>query len=317
MERWAAKTLRTLSIILTAGFVLIASFLLLLLSMCAANGGVGTGNKDFSRAVPFLVAAGAVLVLGIFFIAWLARGIQRSSQESHSPTPSDARSAPPTDIVSPALQPGAELSSAPSSVPLHLSPLGRKSIHRLVVALGAQIALSALALIFNRLHFWSGPRIFSPFPSHNWLLLALTPFVLYHIPYAMLIFALLKHPDRRAFTYSLAVPAVLIMQALLSLGYFALFATQHPVAMILLIVPWSIHIVILVLAYQAIQRVGLHPEPSSLIVAAVASLFFFFAVHVISTFLYRLPPNSLITSRVPYFSRPVREVGISYLSSFE
>jgi hypothetical protein len=291
MERWAANTLRTLGIILTAGFVLIIGLILLLLSMCAASGGVGSGNKQPNQAVPYLVAAGAVLVLGIFFIAWLARGIHRSSQEGSWPASADARSPAPSEIVSPALQPAAEPRPASPPVPLHLSPLGRQSINRLVLALGAQIALSGLVLIFNQIHFWSGPRLFSPFPSQNWPLLAFTPFVLYHIPYAILIFVLLKHPDRRAFTYSLAVPAVFIMQALLSLGYFALFAMQHPVAVILLIVPWSIHIVILVLAYQAIQRVGLHPEPSSLIVAALTTFFFFFVIHAITTFLYRAAPR--------------------------
>jgi hypothetical protein len=288
MERWAANTLRTIGIILTAGFVLITSLILLLLSTCAAQGDFGGGNKHPEQVVPYLVAAGLVVILGVLVIVRLARGIHRSSHEGDGywPTPPDVRSAGPSDIVPPPPQPDAQPRPAAPPVPLHLSPLGRQSINRLVIALGAQIALSALALIFNQIHFWSGSRLFSPLPSHNWPLVAAS-FVLYHIPYASLIYVLLKRPDRLAFTYSLAVPAVFIMQALLSLGYFGLFATQHPVAVILLIVPWLIHIVILVLAYQAIQQVGLHPEPSSLIVAAVASFFFFFVINVITTFLVR------------------------------
>jgi hypothetical protein len=288
MERWAANTLRTVGIILTAGFVLITSLILLLFSMCAANGDLG-GNKHPDQVVPYLVAAGLVVILGVLVIVRLARGIHRSSQDGDGywPTPPEARSVGPSDIVPPASQPDAQPRPADPHVPLHLSPLGRKSIERLVLALGAQIALSALALVFNQLHFWSGPRLFSPFPSHNWPLVAFAPFILYHIPYALLIYVLLKRPDRRAFTYSLAVPAVFIMQALLGLGYFGLFAMQHPIAVVLLVVPWLIHIVILVLAYQAIQRVGLHPKPSSLIVAAVTSWLFFFVIDAVTTFLFR------------------------------
>jgi hypothetical protein len=276
MERWAANTLRTLGIILTAGCVLITSLFLLLLSMCAAQGDFG-GNKHPGLVVPYLAAAVAVVVLGIWFIAWLARGILRSSAMAEPLAVGvPAGVLPPTQAISPA-----------PSVPLHLSPLGRKSIDRLVYALGAQIVGSAAAWIFNQIHFWSTPRVFAPFPAHNWITFLLIPYVLYHLPYAILIYVLLQRPDRRAFAYSLAVPAVLIVQALLGLGYIGLFASQHPMALILLFIPWAIHIVIIVFAYQAIQQVGLHPPPSSLIVAALVTFFYFSAIHVITPLLYR------------------------------
>ncbi len=51
MERWAANTLRTLGIILMAGFVLITSLILLMFSMCAAQGDFG-GNKHPEQVVP-------------------------------------------------------------------------------------------------------------------------------------------------------------------------------------------------------------------------------------------------------------------------
>lgn len=273
MERWAANTLRTVGIILTAGFVLITSLILALFSMCAAQGDIG-GSKHPEQVVPFAAAAVVVVILGICFIAWLSRGIVRSSaiEPAGSPvaTTSDAVSPHPSFLLA-----------------AHLSPLGRQAIDRLVYALGAQIVLSGSVLIFNQVRFWSPPRIFAPFPSQNWPLVVFVPFALSHIPYAILIYALLKRPDRRAFTYSLAVPAVLIMQALFGMGYFALFASQHPVAMVLLFVPWSIHIVILVLAYRAIQQVGLHPEPSSLIVAAVAAFIYFSVIQTVGAILVR------------------------------
>jgi hypothetical protein len=273
MERWAANTLRTLGIILIAGFVLITSLILVLLSMCAAQGDFG-GNKHPEQVAPYLVVAGLVVILGVLVIARLGRGIFRSMA-----TAEPAAASVPAGVL-PTAEP------VPSA-PLHLSPLGQKAIERLVFALGAQIVLSALAWGFNQLHFWSASRIFAPFPSHNRPLTLLVPFVLYHLPYGILIYVLIRRPDRRAFAYSLAVPAVIIMQALLSLGYVGLFFRQQPIALLILFIPWAIHIVILVFAYQAIQQVGLHPEPSSLIVAAIVVFIFFSAIHVVTPFLYR------------------------------
>jgi hypothetical protein len=270
MERWAANTLRTLGIILTAGFVLVTSLLVILLVICS-----GPSSSTNGPFVVFITIGIVCVVLGVIFIAWLSRRLYLSLAYL-DPLPQGA--------LSGNVLPEPE---TPATVPLHLSPLGRKAIDRLVLALGTQIFLSAVALTFNQLHFWSGPRIFAPFPLRNWGLVLFGPFVLYHLPYAVLIYALLKRPDRRAFTYSLAVPAILIMQSLLSLGYFSLFARQHPVAMIVLFVPWAIHIVILTLAYQAIQQVGLHPKPSSIMVAAAVTFVFFSLVHVITPFLYR------------------------------
>jgi hypothetical protein len=271
MERWAANTLRTLGIILTAGVVLVGSLFLLLLSMCAAQGGF-EGGKHPDQVVPYLVAAGLVAVLGCLVIVRLARGILRSTPVAQ----------PATAGVSVSMLP---LSDPTSSVPLHLSPLGRKAIDRLVFALGAQIVLSALSWSLNQLHFWSAPRAFAP---HNWTLVLLAPFILYHLPYGILIYVLLKRPDRRSFAYSLAIPAVLILQSLFSLSVVGYYYVHQPVGFLLLALPWLIHIVILVFAYQAIQQVGLHPEPASIFVAAIATFFFFSVIHVITPFFYRL-----------------------------
>lgn len=267
MERWAANTLRTLGIILTAGFVLVVSLFLALLSVCAAgpNMGGGPGNKD--EAAMYALAAIVVLVAGIAFITWLARGIIRDNRQT---------------------LPAAELAMPASEVPdrpLHLSPLGRKALDRLVLALAAQILVSSGVWIYSQISFWTKPRVFAPFP-HGWIYL-LIPFVLYHIPYAILIYFLVKRPDRRAFAYSLAIPAVLIMQSLLSLSVLNYYLQHQPLGFLLMFIPWAIHIVIIVFAYQAIQQVGLHPQPSGLIVAALVSLVFFSLVHSIGPILYR------------------------------
>ncbi len=275
MERWAANTLRTLGIILTAGFVLLTSLFLLLLSLCAAGGGL-SGIKHPEQVVPYSAAAVAVLGFGIWFIAWLARGFQRSSAVAERL---------PAGVPTGVLLPAPSGSPAPS-LPFHLSPLGRKAIDSLVFALIVQIAVSAGAWIFGQLHYWSRPNAFA---SHNWTLLLLAPYVLYQVPYAILIYVLLKRPDRRAFAYALAVPAVLLLQSLFSLGVVGYYYVRQPNGFLLLAIPWLIHIVILVLAYRAIQQVGLHPPPSSLIVAAIVTFFYFSVIHALTPFLYRFP----------------------------
>jgi len=282
MERWAANTLRTLGIILSSGFVLLVSLFFALLSLCAASGGI-SGYQHPEQVVPYAAAAILVAVVGIFIVTWLARGIYRSSREVGSPI----LAASAAEVVSVTPRAGVAPRSVEPSLPLHLSPLSRKAIERVVFALGAQIVLSAAAWTFNQLHFWSGPRIFAPFPYQHSFSALLVPFVLYHLPYAILIYVLLNRPDRRAFAYSLAVPAVLIMQALLSVGYVSFFLANHPIGFLVLFIPWAMHIVILVLAYQAIQHVGLHPVPSSIIVAALVTFFCFSLIHVITPFLYR------------------------------
>jgi len=270
MERWAANTLRTLGIILTAGFVLVVSGFLALLSMCAAGPSYGGGPGNKEEAAYFAIAAALVALGGMFLIAYLARAIIRSNRQP-LPVPADvgALAAPPEP-----------------SHPFHLSPLGRKAVDRLVFALGAQIVVSGGIWIFNQIRYWSKARVFAPFPSTHWSVV-LAPFILYHLPYAILIYNLLKRPDRRAFTFSLAVPAVLIMQSLLSLGVISFYLQNQPFGFLLMVIPWAIHIVIIVYAYQAIQQVGLHPHPSSLIVAAIVSFVFFSFVHSVTPFLYR------------------------------
>lgn len=147
----------------------------------------------------------------------------------------------------------------------------------------AQIVLSAAGWFFGQFHFWATPRAFTP---HNWTLLLLAPFVLYHVPYAILIYRLPTKPDRRTLAYALAVPAVLVLQSLLSLTVVSYAYVQHPAGFAPLFVPWLLHIVIIVLAYRTIQETGIHPEPWALLAAALMSLLYFSLIHVVAPFLY-------------------------------
>jgi len=278
MERWAANTLRMLANILLAGFVLISSLFLLLLSLCNWQGGF-SGDKHPDRAVAYLIAAVSVMVVGSLASGWLARSIIRSSVTDFAPP---AATIPPEAS---AHSPSAATKPAAHSIPRHFSPLGRKTINRLLFALIAQIVLSAATWFYNQLHLWTAPRALAP---HNWTIILLAPFILYHLPYAILIYHLVKRPDSRAFAYALAVPTILILQGLFSVSVLTFTYTHQPVGLLLLFLPWLLHIVILVLAYNAIQQTGIHPVPSSLMTAALATVIYLFFIHVVTPFLYQL-----------------------------
>lgn len=269
MERWAANTLRTLGIILISGFVLLSCAILLLLSICAYNGGLESPAKHPEQGPWYIAAAVAVLIAGIWAVAVLARGIVRASAAAAASTPIPAGS----------------LTHPVPALPLHLSPAGRKATENLVIAIGAQIAIGAATLLLNLHRFWNNNL--ARIPAHNWTLIWMASFVLYQIPYVILIIALLKRPDRRAFTYSIVVPAILIIQTLFSSSLISYYFIRHPTGIVLLALPFIMDIVILVLAYKAIQQVGLHPQPSSLIVAGIVTFIYFSFMRDPIPFLYR------------------------------
>jgi hypothetical protein len=140
-----------------------------------------------------------------------------------------------------------------------------------------------LGWLWNQFHYFTAA---SGQALPNWALILLGPYVFYVVPYAILIYKLVKQPDRRTFAYSLAVPSVILFQSLFSLSIFAY--VRHPAGFLLLLVPWLVHILILVLAYKAIQQVGLHPEPPLLVRAALVTFGYFFFVHVATPLLLYL-----------------------------
>jgi len=315
MDRWAANTLRTLGIIATSLVMMLAAAWVLLITLCF--GIIGTHDRSFNPAEPgfskFIVLAltlmlpGIALLLGgIFLIGWLGRGIMRSGAEPTPtapyttlgislPTPIVPSKAPPPGIppilldrpTSPAetatAKPSA-LATPRQSLALHLSPASRKLLDRLALAMIAQILVSAVAWIFGQLRFWTAPGALAP---HNWINILLGPFVLYHIPYAILIYFLLKNPTRRTLMYSLVVPAVILFQSLFSLGVISHYYIHGAYGFLLLFLPWAIHIAVMILAYLAVQRSGLYPEPHRLVLAAAFVFVYFTVINASTPLLYR------------------------------
>jgi hypothetical protein len=300
MERWAANTLRTLGIVFTVGATLIASLLLLLLSICA--GQVGGSTRE-SAAFPLFIGTVVTLVVGILITVSLARGIANSAAAAlatpryvREPTfipsavPPPSATAPRESFTQPLRPPVVPPSSATASresftQPLRLSPLGQTAVNRLIWALGAQIVVSVVCWFVSQLYFWTMPRTLAP---HNWILILLVPFVLYRLPYLILIYRFRTQPANRTLIYSFVVPAVLAFQAVFNLAAIIYAYVQHPVGFLLLALPWTIHIVIMVLAWKAIREVGVQPDASYLFRAGVVTFAYFFLLHLASPLFYLL-----------------------------
>jgi hypothetical protein len=181
--------------------------------------------------------------------------------------------------------PGISLPSPtlPSVWPHLLSPVARKVINRLALALGARVAVSAITF-FQVVSRPSLPR--------NWTLMLLCPFILSEVPYALLIYVLLRRPGRRAFTFLIAMLAIPILTApfnpLIVSSYRQIYINQ-PMGLLWVVLPGLIYVVILVLAYKAIQQTGFRPKLSSVIFTTVVTFFYYaFFIRGITPYLYSL-----------------------------
>lgn len=275
MQRWAVNTLSIVGILMVAGFTMIASLYLLLLSMCAGSSGGPSGS-----GTPYLIGAIVVVVAGIGIIGWLGRVISHSASDALAVS---AYGAGPIGLGAVPAPPSARVPRAAQSQPLPLTPGNRVAMNRLVWAMGAQIVVSILCWFLSQHFFWTAPNNLAP---HNWVLLLAVPFLLYRVPYLILIYRFLTKPESRTLVYALVVPVILAFQAVFNLGIVSYTYVQHPVGFLLLVLPWSIHIVIVVLAWKAIRQAEIHPDSSSLFRAALISFVYFLALHLASPLVY-------------------------------
>ena len=280
MERWAANTLRTLGIIVTTILVIGGCYFLLVIAWVVFIRGGLTQNARITHPQAgdwffgAILAAIALVTAGIVMIVKLGKGIVlRPGRSKILPF-----AAGPATVPAAAAAP-----SLPSSGsrPLHLSlrPLRHKAIERLVLALVAQIAISIIALFQL-----ATPR----FVPHNWTLMLLPPFILSELPYAILIYVLLKRPGRRAFTFLIARLLIPILQTLFNPMLLNSYSRIQGMGLVWLVLSGLIYIVTLVLAYVAIQETGLWPKFTSVILATTAMFFYFFFTRAITPYLFSL-----------------------------
>ena len=146
---------------------------------------------------------------------------------------------------------------ATAAAPRRNSSPARNLIDRLVLAVIAQIAISTITL------FQVATR---PFVPHNWTLMLLGPFILFQLPDALLVYLLLKRPDRRTFTFLIAILAIPILDTLFNpmilVSYRQIYLNGSR-GLLWLALSGLIYAAILILSYLAIRQTQFRPKLSS------------------------------------------------------
>lgn len=283
MERWAANTLRTIGIVVTTILVIGGCYFLLLIAwFVVIRGGLTQNARIFhpqAGDVFFgaILATIALITAGIVMVVNLAKAIARRPARSKILAAAARPATVPAAAAPPRLR-----SSGSRSLHLPLWPVGHKTIDRLVLALVAQIAISAVTLFQLATH---------AFVPHNWTLMLLPPFILSEVPNAILIYVLLKQPGRRAFTFLIAMLVVPILKTLFNpmlLNSYRQIYMNHPMGLVWIVLSGLIYVVTLALAYVALRQSGLWPKFSSAILATTATFFYFFLIKAITPYLYSL-----------------------------
>jgi len=279
VERWAGNTLRILGIVVTVVLVIGGCYLLLFIALAIVIRGGLTRNAMIFHPLAAnaffgsILATIALVTAGIVMIVKLAREMVRAPARSQFVA---AAAGPATPA------PRSAASPASRSFRLPLWPAVGDTTDRLVLALVAQVAVSAITL------FQLATR---PFVPHNWTLMLLPPFILFEVPYAILIYVLLKRPGRRAFTFLIAMLVIPILETLFNPVLFNSYRQiymNHAMGLIWVIFSGLIYVATVVLAYVAIQQSGFRPKFASVILATTAMFFYFFLIRAITPYLYGL-----------------------------
>lgn len=265
LERWAANTLRVIGIILTSIVVVCGCLFLVLLSECAAHGGF-SGSRDATAATNYMFGAVLLGIAGIAFIAWLGRGIARSSKLQ----PDSATSTPPA-------------SASMFESPGRLSPSGQSAMRLLVWAILGEIAVSVLTWIYSMVAFRQVTG-----RSQTFLLAVLATYVLYLLPYAILSYLLLTRVSRIALAFALAIPAASVLEVIVTKVGMTSVYLRSPVNLTILLISLAIDLAIAILAARAAERTGLRSTIWTLLAAGVAAFAYFYALHLVTPMLYRL-----------------------------
>jgi hypothetical protein len=286
MERSAANALRIIGIVATVIFVIFACYWPLVIAwVIVMMGGLTQRAMAFrpqagSALVGAILAVIVIVTVGVLMIRKLAAGIVWGTT---GPRPLATASGVASIAAASATSEIASSSRALPSVLLHLSPGARKAIDRLALALGAHVAVSAITLfqIANR-----------PSVPRNWTLMLLPSFILSEAPYALLIYALLKRPGRRAFAFLVAMLAIPVLATLsnpLILSSYRQIYINHPMGLLWIVLSGLIYMVTLVLACQAIQQTGFQTKLSPVIFTTVGTFFYyFFFIRLITPYFYSL-----------------------------
>jgi len=264
MDRFASNTLRTLAVIGAAVFVIVGSLVLLLIGLCfkaAARYGGPTDTQDLGIYYAAIAIDVVFVIGGIIGIAIMARRLFRANMHEK-----DYSLVPPYPLVPSGATPQLSAHTIPDVI-AHLSPASASAIQQLAVAIAAKIAAEVLLGLVG----WYGalglPR--APFPLYQigfvvWGLAAIAP-------HLILLYYLARKPGPTVFAYALVIPSIHLLLGIFGHSAFLAFVLRAGqfAAPLLSIIPWILDIAILYLAWKAIRRTGIQPDPVRLIVAAV------------------------------------------------
>jgi hypothetical protein len=286
MERSAANALRILGILATVILVILACYWPLVIAwVIVMMGGLTQRAMTFrpqagSAFVAAILAVVVIVTVGVLIIRKLAAGIVLGT----AGLPPLATASGVAVTTAATAKPGiASPSRTLPSVRFHLSPGARKTVDRLVLTLAAHVVVSAITF-FQLASRPSLPR--------SWISMLLPLFILSEVPYAFLIYVLLKRPGRQAFTLLVAMLAIPILTPLsnpLILHSYRQIYTNHPIGVLWIALSGLIYVVTLVMAYRAIQQTGLRPKLSSVTLTTVAAFFYYaFFIRLTTPYLYNL-----------------------------
>ena len=168
------NALRVILICLLSLFLICASLIFVLFSLCGVFSSQNAGDRSF--AIALLIGYGVILVGSIFAIARLVKGMRHEKAI--------------------ALQ-----IQAPQPTELPLTPADHQIIEFLRYALMTEIAVSVLSWTLNLIHT----------PARGTWPAILVSFVIYQIPYAVLLWKLTGNLDRPTQAFSLAVPGAAML----------------------------------------------------------------------------------------------------------
>ena len=161
-------------------------------------------------------------------------------------------------------------------------PAERQTIERLVLALGAQVAVSGITM------FQRASRPLLPGDSRPYLI---APFILTELPFIILIYFLLKEPGRRAFTFLTAMLAFGIVETFFNptvvISYRQIYL-DHPIGLMWPAFSAMIYIITGVLAYMVIQKTGLRPKLWSSTLSTVGMFCYFIFIQQVTPHLNSL-----------------------------
>jgi hypothetical protein len=150
------------------------------------------------------------------------------------------------------------------------------TIERLVLALGAQIAVSAITMF---------QRASRPLLPGNSAPNLIVPFILTQLPFVILIWLLLTQPGRRAFTFLTAMLAFGLIETFLNptvvLSYRQIYL-DHPIGLMWPAFSGLIYIIAGVLTYLVIQKTGLRPRLWAVALSTLGMFCYFILVEQVT-----------------------------------